>query len=79
MCSPDSPPAAHSHLFPARRRSHVDVDHGGGLFGSPLHVACVNFDPGMVALLLKGKADVNVTDNDGNAPFHVFILLSTHL
>ena len=27
----------------------VDVNRGGGLFGSPLHVATVNFDPQMVS------------------------------
>lgn len=63
----------HQEIATALVRVGVDVNCGGGLFGSPLHVATVNFDPRMVLLLLCAKADVNQTDADGNTPLHVLM------
>eukprot|EP00438_Fugacium_kawagutii_P033372 Skav231033 [mRNA] locus=scaffold1869:219579:256567:- [translate_table: standard] len=64
----------HPDIASALVRSGVDVNRGGGLFGSPLHVATVNFDPQMVNLLIRGKAFVNQTDADGrNCPLHVLM------
>jgi ankyrin repeat protein len=51
--------------------SNVDVNLGGGIFGSPMHLAVVKLEIWIVrALILKG-ADVNKVDCEGNSPLHL--------
>eukprot|EP00397_Hematodinium_sp_SG-2012_P004092 GEMP01004103.1.p1 GENE.GEMP01004103.1~~GEMP01004103.1.p1 ORF type:complete len:1041 (+),score=203.27 GEMP01004103.1:36-3158(+) len=51
--------------------ARADVNSGGGLFGSSIHVAVVNFNSRVVDLLIQGRSDVNFTDGEGNTPLHV--------
>ena len=52
-----------------------DVNMGGGIFGSALHLAVVRSNLALVDLLIKREAEVNVIDRDGNTPLH-FIMNS---
>lgn len=51
--------------------SGVDVNLGGGIFGSPMHLAVVKLEVWIVKKLLMKNADVNKTDCDGNTPLHL--------
>lgn len=48
----------------------VDVNLGGGIFGSPLHLAVVRLEIWLIEALIKKRADVNKTDCDGKTPLH---------
>jgi len=50
--------------------SNVDVNLGGGIFGSPMHLAVVKLEVWIVKKLIMNGADVNKTDCDGNTPLH---------
>lgn len=49
----------------------VDVNLGGGIFGSPMHLAVVKLEVWVVKKLLMRGADVNKPDCDGNTPMHL--------
>lgn len=49
----------------------VDVNLGGGIFGSPMHIAVVKLEVWIVKKLLMRGADVNKADCDGNTPLHL--------
>lgn len=49
----------------------VDVNLGGGIFGSPMHLAVVKLEVWIVKKLLLKGADVNKADCDGNTPLHL--------
>jgi len=49
----------------------VDVNLGGGIFGSPMHLAVVKLEVWVVKKLLMRGADVNKPDVDGNTPLHL--------
>jgi ankyrin repeat protein len=51
--------------------SGVDVNLGGGIFGSPMHLAVVKLEVWIVKKLLMRGADVNKADCDGNTPLHL--------
>ena len=48
----------------------ADVNVGGGLFGSPLHMAVSKSEVWMVVDMLKRGADPNIVDAEGNTPLH---------
>ena len=48
----------------------VDVNMGGGIYGSSMHLAVVKPEISIVKALLSKKADVNKQDCDGNTPLH---------
>lgn len=50
--------------------STADVNLGGGVFGSALHLAVVRADLNLTDLMIKRGAEVNVIDSDGNTPLH---------
>lgn len=50
--------------------SDVDVNLGGGIYGSPMHLAVVKLEIWIVRALILKKADVNKVDCDGNTPLH---------
>jgi ankyrin repeat protein len=51
--------------------SHVNVNLGGGIFGSPMHLAVVKLEVWIVKKLIMNNADVNKADCDGNTPLHL--------
>ncbi|CDW76991.1 leucine rich repeat family protein [Stylonychia lemnae] len=51
----------------------VDVNLGGGIYGSPMHLAVVKLEVWIVKELIKKKANVNRTDNEGNTPLHLLM------
>ena len=56
----------------------VDVNMGGGIYGSPLHLAVVKLEIWLIKALIKKGADVNKTDCDGKTALHfVMNLFST--
>ena len=48
----------------------VDVNLGGGIYGSPLHLAVVKLEIWLIKILIKKGADVNKTDCDGKTSLH---------
>jgi ankyrin repeat protein len=44
---------------------------GGGIFGSPMHLAVVKLELKIVDSLILKEADVNKVDCDGNTPLHL--------
>lgn len=48
----------------------VDVNLGGGIYGSPLHLAVVRLEIWLIKALIDKGADVNTTDYDGKTPLH---------
>ena len=48
----------------------VDVNLGGGIYGSPLHLAVVRLEIWLIKALIEKNADVNKTDCDGKTPLH---------
>ena len=46
---------------------------GGGLFGSPLHMAVSKSEVWLVEKMLERGADPNSTDHEGNTPLHQVI------
>jgi ankyrin repeat protein len=48
----------------------VDVNLGGGVFGSPLHLAVVKLEIWLIQALIKKGADVNKADYDGKTVLH---------
>ena len=48
----------------------VDVNLGGGIYGSPLHLAVVRLEIWLIKALIGKGADVNKTDYDGKSPLH---------
>lgn len=53
--------------------SGADVNVGGGIYGSALHLAVVRTNRLLTDMMIKRGAEVNVVDHDGNTPLH-FIL-----
>ena len=53
----------------------VDVNLGGGIYGSPLHLAVVRLENWLIKALIERGADVNKTDNDGKTPLHFIMNL----
>ena len=49
----------------------VDVNKGGGIFASPLHLAIVRLEISVIEALIHSKADLNKQDSDGNTPLHL--------
>ena len=50
--------------------SNVDVNLGGGIYGSPMHLAVVKLEIWIIRSLIQKNADVNKVDCDGNTPLH---------
>ena len=48
----------------------ADVNLGGGIYGSALHLAVVRANMFLADLMIKRGAEVNVVDCDGNTPLH---------
>ena len=48
----------------------ADVNIGGGLYGSALHLSVVRTNLQLTAAMIKRGAEVNVVDGDGNTPLH---------
>lgn len=48
----------------------ADVNLGGGVYGSALHIAVVRNDHLLSDMMIKRGAEVNVADADGNTPLH---------
>jgi ankyrin repeat protein len=48
----------------------ADVNLGGGIYGSALHLAVVRANLLLTDMLIKRGAEVNVVDIDGNTPLH---------
>ena len=48
----------------------LDVNLGGGIYGSPLHLAVVRLEIWLIEALISKGADVNTTDYDGKTPLH---------
>jgi len=46
------------------------VNLGGGIYGSPLHLAVVRLEIWLIQALIKENADVNKADCDGKTPLH---------
>jgi ankyrin repeat protein len=53
----------------------VDVNCGGGIYGSPLHLAVVRLEIWLIEALIKRGANVNKTDSDGKTPLHFVMSL----
>jgi hypothetical protein len=51
--------------------SNIDVNAGGGIFGSPMHLAVVKLEIWLVRALVQKGADLNKPDCDGNTPLHL--------
>jgi ankyrin repeat protein len=43
---------------------------GGGIYGSPLHLAVVRLEIWLIQALIERKADVNKVDFEGKTPLH---------
>jgi len=56
-------------------RDEVDVNLGGGVFGSPLHLAVVKLEIWLIKSLIKKGADVNKVDYDGKTVLHFVMTL----
>lgn len=54
---------------------NVDVNLGGGIFGSPLHLAVVRLEIWLIKELIMRGADINKTDCDGKTPLHFIMNL----
>lgn len=50
--------------------ANVDLNKGGGVYGSALHLAIVRTNLLLADMMIKRGAEVNVTDSDGNTPLH---------
>jgi uncharacterized protein len=50
--------------------SGADVNIGGGIYGSALHLAVVRTNLLLTDMMIKRGAEVNVEDSDGNTPLH---------
>ena len=53
----------------------VDVNLGGGIYGSPLHLAVLRLEIRLVEALLLRGADPNKTDYEGKTPLHFIMNL----
>jgi ankyrin repeat protein len=49
----------------------ADVNLGGGIFGSPVHLAIVRLQISIIQSLIDKGADLNKQDSDGNTPLHL--------
>lgn len=54
---------------------NVDVNLGGGIFGSPLHLAVVRLELWLIEALIERGANVNKVDSDGKTPLHFVMSL----
>jgi len=50
--------------------SGSDVNIGGGIYGSALHLAVVRTHLDLTDLMIKRGAEVNISDSDGLTPLH---------
>ena len=48
----------------------ANVNIGGGIYGSALHLAVVRTNMMLTDMMIKRGAEVNVADSDGNTPLH---------
>jgi ankyrin repeat protein len=48
----------------------ADVNKGGGVYGSALHLSIVRTNLLLTDMMIKRGAEVNVIDSDGNTPLH---------
>ena len=51
----------------------ADINKGGGIFGSPLHLAIVRLKLQIIEALVEKKANLNRKDSDGNTPVHLIM------
>ena len=49
----------------------ADVNLGGGILGSPTHLAVVHLKLDIVKDLIERGADLNQSDSEGNTPLHL--------
>jgi ankyrin repeat protein len=50
--------------------SGADVNIGGGIYGSAMHLAVVRNNHLLTDMMIKRGAEVNVADAEGNTPLH---------
>ena len=65
--------ALRDHQFEAAKiliESGADVNLGGGIFGSALHLSVVRTNLLLTDMMIKRGAEVNVVDSEGNTPLH---------
>ena len=51
----------------------ANVNLGGGIFGSPMHLAIVRLKISIIQNLIDKQADLNKQDSDGNTPLHLIM------
>jgi ankyrin repeat protein len=51
----------------------ADVNKGGGIFGSPLHLAIVRLKLQIIEALVQKGAKLSKRDSDGNTPVHLIM------
>lgn len=56
-------------------KENADVNKGGGIFGSPLHIAIVRLKVSIIEALVNQKADLDKQDSDGNTPLHLIMTI----
>ena len=49
----------------------ANVNMGGGIFGSPVHLSVVRLKIPIIQTLINKNADLNKQDSDGNTPLHI--------
>lgn len=56
-------------------QQNADVNKGGGIFGSPLHLAIVRLKVSIIEALIKSDANLDKQDSDGNTPLHLIMTI----
>ena len=56
-------------------KENADVNKGGGIFGSPLHLAIVRLKVSIIESLIKSNAHLDKQDSDGNTPLHLIMTI----
>ena len=59
-------------LVDASKQGELDVHNNNGM--SPLHLAIIKSDNEFVEMLIKGGADINLSDTTGDAPIHLAVM-----
>ena len=65
--------AIREHKYDAAKlliEAGADLNKGGGVYGSALHLAIVRTNLLLADMMIKRGAEVNVADQDGNTPLH---------
>lgn len=51
----------------------VDINRGGGIFGSPMHLAIIRMKISIIEKLLYKGVDLNKEDTNGDSPTHLVV------